>query len=195
MVDQFFRTTVTASIAPGATTITVADASGFPVPTGNKYFYLTLVNENDTAEVVKIANVTGLTLTLWAGDAVQTGFAFVDMQNYILSLNPGAGGGYEPDNVSIGLNGLNELEIEALGVTTAKIANEAVTATQILNNTITNIKLATGIDAAKIASLASSKLPVDTIPQITFAQIDYDTGTPSGGSDGDIYIEWEDYVP
>jgi hypothetical protein len=160
MVDQFFRTNVTSAIAVGATTITVADSSGFPTPVGDKFFYLTLVNENDVAEVVRIANVTGLTLTLVAGDAVQNGFAatttraelwftaeaFEDMQEYILSLNPGIGGGYEPDEVALTLDGFNELTIKDFGITgegvkSSHIGDEQVIARTIKNGEVTGIKL------------------------------------------------------
>jgi hypothetical protein len=223
MVDQFFRTNVTSAIAVGATTINVADSSGFPTPTGNKYFYLTLVNENDVAEVVKIANVTGLTLTLVAGDAVQNGFAatvtraelwftaeaFIDMQNYILSLIPGGGGGYEPDEVALTLNGLNELTLKDFGITgegvkTSHLGDEVVTADKILNNTITNIKLATGIDAGKITvgdfvtsmlqdALDRTNPILPETAALDMNHIAYTTtvGAPTGGSDGDIAIEWE----
>jgi hypothetical protein len=220
MVGQFFRTTVTAQIVVGASSFSVADASGFPVPTGDKFFYLTLVNENDFAEVVRIANVTGLTLTLVEGDGVQNGFAatttraelwftadaFEDMQDYILALNAGTGGGYEPDGVTIIKNGLNELEIKdgavlGDGVSTAKINDGAITELKLANNSVSNIKVQSGIDAVKLIgenrTVVQDSVERTGLPNtagLTLLHIAYEevsSAPTSGGSDGDIAIEWE----
>ena len=239
IIEDFQRSNLTAPVSTADLTISVADASAFPVIAfgSGKHFYVTLV-EGDQIEVLEVTDRTDLQLTIAAassqpftsGARAETWFtqaAWDEMQAFILALV--AGGGASPDDISIELSGGGELQIKASttgdtgathpGVRTGHIQDEAVTVAQVADKAITSdkladtgtssgavataniqdaavsdVKVATGIDASKIASILSSKLPVDTVPQITFAQIDYDTGTPSGGSDGDIFIEWEDYV-
>ena len=231
LVAPFFRTTLTASIAIGADRCYVSDVSGLPVPTGNKFFYLTVVSSGNQAETVRINSVNPSTgeLILLAGENFTSGWAvgdraelwftaeaFEDIQAAIEAL--GGGQVFTPDEVTVEnvggvlqvkaatgeVNGIDQSHIQDNAiyhnhmtdnsVGTAEIRSGAVTTVKVGDLQITDAKLASGIDAAKIASLLGSKLPVDTIPQITFAQIDYDVGTPRGGQDGDIFIEWEDYV-
>lgn len=222
LVDQFFSTTLSQSIDPLQNQIIyVEDASGFPAPTlgSGKYFYLTLV-DGDRAEIVKIGGVVSNELTVFGGEAVVSGFnhltaraehwftaqAFVDIQNAIFGLGgtvviPPDGstitGGAE---LSVALadgpgKGIITNHLNDAIVTEPKLVNNAVSTRTIQALAVLNEHLATGINANKIASISSSKLPVDTIPKITFAQIDYTVGTPIGGGDpGDIFIEWEEHV-
>jgi hypothetical protein len=69
------------------------------------------------------------------------------------------------------------------------IASNAVTEAKILNGAVTNDKLATGIDAAKILSIAASTIPLNTIPA-TLTGKDADTvdGYTPGTTAGKLLI-------
>lgn len=87
----------------------------------------------------------------------------------------------------------------------ASVGTDQLVGDGATNGCVTNLKIdpVNGIDATKIRSYGESvpgagdgtKLPIQTIPEINFAQIDYAVGTPSSpGEEGDIWIEWEDVV-
>jgi hypothetical protein len=178
LVDQFFRTTIVSAVSINATTVVVQSVAGFPAPVGPEYFYLTLVDDNDRAEVVRIVNVTGTTLTLATGTRVQNGFsvgsraelwftaeAFVDMQTYILAIEGGGGGGggYPPDYATIDLTVDSKLKVFDEGVGTGQLADSAVTSAKILNGEVTGIKLANdSVTNLKVAGpIDGSKLSTD----------------------------------
>lgn len=212
LVAPFFRTTVTITAAKSQAFITVADSSGFPVPTGAKYFYLTTV-VGDAAKVYTVVGNDMGSNTLEVSEVLQetilvgaraehwfTAEAFEDIQSAI----DGLGGSVviPPDGITIlggaslkvGLIDGTYLELNNT-IQAEHLADGSVREAALGPLAVTNNKVATGINANKIASLSNSKLPVDTIPEITFAQIDYTVGgDPSGGAPGDIFIEWEDYV-
>jgi hypothetical protein len=215
LVENFYRTELTATVAVGDNTVSVVNASGFPAPSAGTYFYLTLINELGTKEIVKIGGVSGNTLTLFGTDTVAntylytnsraehwfTAEAFRDIQAAI----DGLGGEVvtPPDGTTIvggatlSVGVIQAANIAADQINNTHLADNSVAREQIQAGEVVNLHIdnTAGIDASKIRSFLASKLPLDTIPQITFSQIDYDVGVPSGGADGDIFIEWEDYTP
>ncbi len=70
-------------------------------------------------------------------------------------------------------------KIAALAITAALIADKTITAAKIADGTITETQLADGIPYTKFG------LTADQVRTIT-----YGTAAPSGGSDGDIYIQY-----
>jgi len=224
LVAQFFRTTVAITAPIGQALIVVADSSGFPVPTGNGYFYLTIV-VGDVANVYTIVgNDTGsntlevseiLQETISVGSRAEHWFtaqAFGDIQAFLEAIDTAIV--IPPDGntivntggtLSVGLIDGTYLNLNK-SILAGHLADESVTADALGLLAVSNIHVNSGIDANKIATLGESvpgagdgsKLPLGTIPQITFAQIDYDTftppGSPEGGNPGDIFIEWEDFV-
>jgi hypothetical protein len=61
-------TTLSAAIvSTGATTFTVASATGFPVPTNGNYFFVTLLDVAAIPEIVRVTGVAGLTFTCVRG--------------------------------------------------------------------------------------------------------------------------------
>lgn len=70
-------------------------------------------------------------------------------------------------------------KIAALAITAALIANKTITAAKIADGTITETQLADGIPYTKLG------LTSDQVRTITAG-----TAAPSGGSDGDIYIQY-----
>ncbi|HET8688201.1 MAG TPA: hypothetical protein VFM18_16325, partial [Methanosarcina sp.] len=58
-------TSLAANLAAGSTSMSVASSSGFPAPTGNNYFYCTLIRASDSAiEIIKVTAVSGTTWTI-----------------------------------------------------------------------------------------------------------------------------------
>jgi hypothetical protein len=240
LVANFFRTTLVVTITPGDTQLTVADASGFPAPNGiNEYFYLTVVDGDNNAEIVRVGSVSGTVLTLFndAGGAGQTSFtngfsaansraelwltaeAFRDVQTALEGI---AGSDYPGVDEATLTAASGQLSIKDAGVSTAKIADDAILAQHIVDEAVrtaaiqtaavTTAKIANGaVTDAKITSMDAGKLtgalprdsvqgavertdPADSLTAgLDFNHIRFDVGSsPSGGSPGDIVIEWED---
>ena len=210
LVDKFFRTTLTASVEINATDFFVEDVTGFPVPTGNEYFYLTLV-ESDVAQTIKIGavDVGNKKLTAFAGDKADSRFgvsdsraelwftaeAFQDIQTYLTGLATSSYPGVDDSTVEANPT----LRVKGAGILSAHIgldqvnnshlANNAVQALQIQAGAVGNAKLDTDLDAAK---LTAGTLPKDRVQNINFENIAYTYGgTPSGGSPGDIHFTFK----
>ena len=72
------NTTLNGGITAIATSMVVASATGFPVPTGSQYFYCTLADAatQTTIEIVKVTAVSGTTFTIVRGQDGTTGTIF-----------------------------------------------------------------------------------------------------------------------
>jgi hypothetical protein len=173
LVAQFFRTTLSASVSVNDNVVGLEDISGFPLPTGNEYFYLTLV-DGDTSEIVTIedVNVGTKTLTLLNGTQFTKGFAassaraelwftaeaFEDIQAYLLSLATSSYPGVDDSTIEANAT----LRVKLLGILTGHLEDGAVTNLKIFDNAVDrdkigdgevlNVALAAGIDAAKITT-------------------------------------------
>jgi hypothetical protein len=212
LVAKFFRATLKKSVSVNDTTVELDDISGIPIPTGNQYFYLTLV-EGDKSEVVKIesVNVGTNALTLLNGTSFTKGFpasssraelwftaeAFEDMQTYLTSLAQSSYPGV--DNATI--EAATELKVKLLGILAGHLADGAVTTDKLYDNSVDrdkikdgevfNVALATGIDAKKLANVTGTIDPA-LVANLNFSNIDYtDGGTPIGGDIGSIHFTFK----
>jgi hypothetical protein len=175
LVGQFFRATLTTSItaASGTTDVFVSSVEGYPTPTGNEYFYLTLV-DGDVAEVVKIGavDVGNKKLTLFGTTTVQLGFnaqssraelwftaeAFEDIQEYLTDLATSSYPGVDDSTIEADTT----LRVKLLGILAGHLADGAVIRDKLFDNAVNrdkiadgevfNVALATGIDASKITT-------------------------------------------
>jgi hypothetical protein len=217
-VAQFTRTTLVTGITANAQTteIFVESSANFPVPTGNEYFYVTLV-DGDTAEVVKIgANDAGSNkLTTFTGTVVANGFssassrvelwftaeAFQDIQDYLTSLATASYPGVDDASIEanttlrVKADGILTSHIKADQITVDHIKDNAVQTAQIQDGAVTNAKLASNISGQKIDP--ATEIPEPSVPDLNFSNLTYTTGsgTPGAGSvEGQIYIEWEEYT-
>jgi len=77
-------TTLAAGINDSTTTITVADATGLPSPTGGDYAILTLI-EGTTTEKVSLTARSGTTLTVTRGAESSTPASFTTAAKVILA--------------------------------------------------------------------------------------------------------------
>ena len=103
------------------------------------------------------------------------------------------------DSTKLGTGSVGTAQLGAAVVTAEKLAALAVLAQHIANSAVTTQKLASGaVTADKIAALTitADKLS-DDIPYTKFGlsadqvrKITFGTAEPSGGSDGDIYIQY-----
>lgn len=211
LVDQFFRTSLTATIVAGAgtTEIFVDSVSGLPVPTGNEYFYFTLV-DGDVAETVKIGavDVGAKKLTTFGATTIQLGFAastsraelwftaeaFEDIQAYLIGLATSSYPGVDDASIEAAAT----LRIKLLGVLTGHLEDGAVTNAKLFNNAVGESKIQSGaVTNVKIAAVDGGKITTGTVPaariqNLTFANLTYtDGGTPSGLTDGDIHFTFK----
>jgi hypothetical protein len=207
-VADFYRTTLTASVAPGDESIPVADASGFPQDmAGIEFFYLTLVNELSVHEVVRINSISGNVLSTFAGEGVQNTFsaantraehwftaeAFRDIQEFLdgLSLTgyPGVDGTTILETTPLEVGVVDSDNIAAGAIDAAHMSASSVATASIQTGAVGNLQIS-DIDGGKIN--AGLVLP-EFILNLTYANITYtDGGTPIDLPDGSIHFTFKD---
>jgi hypothetical protein len=75
--SNYFKTTLSATVATGASTIDVRSVSGLPTITGSEYYYLTITRASDNAkEIVKVTSLSTLELTVTRAQDSTTALAF-----------------------------------------------------------------------------------------------------------------------
>lgn len=79
-------TNLASSLTAGATSVSVADGSAFPTPTGGAYFYATIEDSSHNIEIVKVTARSGNTLTVVRAQDNTTAKAFASGSRLELRL-------------------------------------------------------------------------------------------------------------
>ena len=94
-------TYITSGLTSSQTSFTVADTTGFPTLVSGDYFYATLYTTSGSVEIIKVTNVSGLTLTCVRGQDNTAAQAWVNGSPLDIRLT--AAGLYESGVASNGI--------------------------------------------------------------------------------------------
>lgn len=220
--SNFVRTVITnaGGISAGATTMTVAAVTGMPTLGVGDYCRALIRRASDGArELVKITDITGLTITMTraeesttalafsAGDRVEIIFSAALLEDLLAEKQDEIDTAIETANnalataesaVTTATNLLSRFPIGAsdigdLAVTTAKIAELAVTTSKIADLAVTNAKLAGAITYDKLAgSIPYDKLDPNAV-NLQYAISENSSTMPSYDAFAGLF--WPDIAP
>ena len=173
-------TTLATTITTGSTSITVNDASKFPLSVGQDYFYLTLQDAvaGTNIEIVKVTNVSSTTFTIVRGQEGTTPYAFQAGDRVELRLTASgikevrfprvayAASPTSPLTINSDLTDQYDITALATNITIANPTGTPVTGQKLIirikdNGTIRNLSWGTsfvGVGTALPAQTVASKL-------------------------------------
>ena len=162
------------SITSSATTIYVTAGQGayFPALSAGDYFYVTLIDSSNNLEIAKVTARSADTLTVVRAQESTAGRSYSAGDKIELRITAQGmadvygNGGVQSVAGKSGAVTLSSSDISGLGSLATK---STITASDITDGTITSAKLATTINGYGTRTVS--------------------TGTPSGGSDGDIWYK------
>ena len=117
------RTSLTASVGTGDTSIAVGAATGMPAAGGGDYFMLRLTNVNTMAyEIVKVTGLSGTTLTVLRAQEGTTALAFVAGDRVELRLTAGTLDAIR-DELQVNIDAVEQVATDALALANSVFPN------------------------------------------------------------------------
>ena len=125
------RTSLTASVGTGDTSIAVGAATGMPAAGGGDYFMLRLTNVNTMAyEIVKVTGLSGTTLTVVRAQEGTTALAFVSGDRAELRLTAGTLDAIR-DELQVNIDAVEQVATDALALANSALTTANATAADL----------------------------------------------------------------
>ena len=125
------RTSLTASVGTGDTSIAVGAATGMPAAGGGDYFMLRLTSVNTMAyEIVKVTAISGTTLTVVRAQEGTTALAFVSGDRAELRLTAGTLDAIR-DELQVNIDAVEQIATDALALANSALTTANATAADL----------------------------------------------------------------
>lgn len=125
------RTSLTAGILAGATSLSVGSSTGMPLPGSDEYFMLRLTSIDTMAyELVKVTAVSGTTLTVVRAQEGTTALEFVAGDRVELRITAGTLDAIR-DELQVNIDAVEQTATEALAVANSALTTANATADQL----------------------------------------------------------------